>query len=88
MEKPSKVIGRNSVDSMTSGIVYGNASMIDGMVERIEEELGDHVRVIATGGLAELIVPYCRTQVFLEQDLMLKGLCQIYAKNVRKSEKT
>ncbi len=86
MEKPARVIGRNSVDSMTSGIVYGNASMIDGMVERIEEELGEHVRVIATGGLAELIVPYCRTRIFLEPDLMLKGLCQIYTKNIMKTD--
>ena len=83
MEKPSRVIGRNSIDSMTSGIVYGNASMIDGMVERIEEELGQTVNVVTTGGLAELITPYCRTKVNLDPDLMLKGLYLIYVKNCK-----
>ena len=81
MEKPERVIGKNSVDSMTSGIVYGNASMIDGMTERIEEELGEHVNVIATGGLAELITPFCRTRVYLDPDLMLKGLYLIFVRN-------
>ncbi|MDD4328247.1 MAG: type III pantothenate kinase [Eubacteriales bacterium] len=83
MEKPACVIGRNSIDSMTSGIVYGNASMIDGMVERIEEELGQHVSVIATGGLAELITPFCKCKVMLDPDLMLKGLFLIYRKNMK-----
>ena len=83
IEKPARVIGRNTVDSMTSGIVFGNASMMDGMADRIEEELGQPVTVIATGGLAGLIAPYCRRTVLYDPDLMLKGLFRIYRKNTR-----
>jgi type III pantothenate kinase len=83
IEKPARVIGRNTVDSMTSGIVFGNASMMDGMADRIEEELGQPVTVIATGGLAGLIAPYCRRTVLHDPDLMLKGLYLIYRKNTR-----
>ncbi|MHB1454358.1 MAG: type III pantothenate kinase [Saccharofermentanales bacterium] len=83
IEKPARVIGRNTIDSMTSGIVYGNASMMDGMADRIEEEIGQTVTVIATGGLAGLISPYCRRQVIYDPDLMLKGLYLIYMKNIK-----
>ncbi|MHB8962632.1 MAG: type III pantothenate kinase [Saccharofermentanales bacterium] len=83
IEKPARVVGRNTVDSMTSGIVYGNASMMDGMADRIEEELGQEVTVIATGGLAGLISPFCRREVIHDPDLMLKGLYLIYMKNVK-----
>ncbi len=83
IEKPARVIGRNTIDSMTSGIVYGNASMIDGMIDRIREELGREVTVVATGGLAGLIAPFCRHPILHDPDLMLKGLYRIYAKNVK-----
>lgn len=83
IEKPARVVGRNTIDSMTSGIVYGNASMMDGMADRIEEELGQEVTVIATGGLAGLISPFCRREVIHDPDLMLKGLYLIYMKNIK-----
>ena len=67
---------------MKSGAVYGNAAMIDGTVDRIENELGEKVTVIATGGLAQSIVPFCkREDIILDNDLLLKGLRILYDKN-------
>lgn len=83
-DEPRKVIGTTSVDSMQSGLIYGNAAMIDGIIDRIEGELGETVRVIATGGLASSIVPHCRREVTIEDNLLLEGLRTIYYKNKRK----
>ncbi len=80
-EKPKKVIGSNTVDCIKSGMLYGNAGMLDGLVERINEELGEKCNVIATGGLANIIVPLCKTEITLDEDLLLKGLMIIYNKN-------
>ncbi|WP_294406782.1 type III pantothenate kinase [uncultured Ruminococcus sp.] len=80
-EKPKKVIGTNTVDCMKSGIMYSNACAIDGLVERIEEELGEKCTVIATGGLAGVITPLCKRDIILDDDLLLKGLMIIYNKN-------
>ncbi len=79
--KPKKIYGSNTVDCMTSGAVYGSAAMVDGMIERITEELGQHPVVIATGGIAKAIVPYCKHQVLLNEDLLLQGLATLYYKN-------
>lgn len=79
--KPSNVIGTNTIDSLKSGLLYGNASMVDGMIDRIEEELGEKATVIATGGLAGYIVPYCRHSIKYDEGLLLKGLLLIYNKN-------
>lgn len=81
IEAPKKVIGRNTIDCMKSGIVYSNAAALDGIIERIEEELGSRTTVIATGGLAKKIVPHCRKEIYLDEDLLLKGLQIIYEKN-------
>ena len=81
LDQPSKVIGKNTVDCMRSGMMYGTAAMIDGLVERIEEELGHRCTIIATGGLAQFITPLCRREIILEKDLLLKGLNIIYKKN-------
>lgn len=81
LDKPKKVIGSNTIDAMKSGILYGEASRIDGMIDRFEEELGCKTTVIATGGLAGTIIPHCRHEISLEPDLMLKGLKIIYDKN-------
>ncbi len=81
LDKPGKVIGRNTVDCMRSGMMYGTAAMLDGLVERIEEELGHSCTLVATGGMAQFITPLCRRQVVLEKDLLLKGLNIIYKKN-------
>jgi len=81
VEKPKKVIATNTVDAMRSGAVYATASMIDGMVERMEEELGCSCKVIATGGLAHIITPYCKKEIVCDDDLLMKGLWVLYEKN-------
>lgn len=81
LDEPKGLIGKNTVDCMKSGIIYSNAASIDGIVERIEEELGQKVTVIATGGLARKVVPYCKREVILDDSLLLKGLKIIYYKN-------
>ncbi len=81
LDKPKQVIGKNTVDCMRSGMMYGTASMIDGLVDRIEEELGHKSTLIATGGMAQFIAPLCHHEIILEKDLLLKGLNLIYKKN-------
>ena len=78
---PRKVIGSNTIDSMKSGMIYGNAAILDGLIERIEEDLGERCTIVATGGLADAIVPHCKREIILDDDLMLKGLKIIYEKN-------
>ena len=85
LEQPKRVIGKNTVDCMRSGIMYGTAAMIDGMLDRIEGELGTSATVVATGGIAQFIIPLCHREINLEKDLMLKGLNLIYQKNKGKS---
>ncbi len=81
LKKPLKIIGKNTIDSMCSGIMYGTASMLDGMIERMEKELGKEMIAIVTGGMAEFIVPICNHEMYLEKDLLLKGLNIIYKSN-------
>ncbi len=81
LDQPKQVIGKNTVDCMRSGIMYGTAAMIDGLVERMEEELGHRCTLIATGGLAQFITPLCKREIILDKDLLLKGLNIIYRKN-------
>ena len=78
---PKKVIATNTVDSMRSGAVYGTAAMLDGMIERMEAELSEKCTVVATGGLASSIIPYCRREIICDDDLLLKGLWILYKKN-------
>lgn len=81
-EAPDKVIGKNTMDCMNSGIIYGNAACIDGVIERMEAELGYELSVIATGGLARTIIPHCKKKIVEDQALLLKGLKIIYDKNI------
>lgn len=81
LDKPKNIIGKNTVDCMRSGMMYGTAAMLDGVIERIEEELGHSATLIATGGLAQFIISLCRREIILEKDLLLKGLNIIYKKN-------
>lgn len=78
---PKKQIASNTMDAIKSGIIYGEASRIDGMIERFEQELGYDTKVVATGGLASVIVPHCTHEIVTDPDLMLKGLKMIYDKN-------
>ena len=84
LDPPKKVIGSNTVDCMRSGIIYSNASSIDGVIERIEEELGEKCTVISTGGMSKTIIPYCKREIILDDMLLLKGLMIIYHKNCSK----
>ena len=81
LEVPPHVIGKNTLNCMQSGSLYGTAAMIDGMIDRMEEELGESATVIATGGLARFVTPLCKRQIQLDDGLLLKGLWIIYQKN-------
>lgn len=83
LDQPKNVIGKNTVDCMRSGMMYGTAAMLDGLIDRIEEELEHPSTLIATGGLAQFITPLCKHQIILEKNLLLKGLNLIYKKNKR-----
>ena len=78
---PKKVIATNTVDCMRSGAVFGSAAILDGMIDRMEAELGEACRLVATGGLAKHIVPFCRREIIVDDDLLLKGLWVLWEKN-------
>ncbi len=84
IEAPAKVVSSNTIECMQSGLIYGSAAMIDGSIDRIETELGFKVTAIATGGLAETVVPHCRRKIILDGNLILEGLRIIYEKNKKK----
>ena len=75
------VIGSNTIDCLQSGLVYGTAAMLDGLIERMEEELGYSATVVATGGLSKEIIPLCRKDIIYNENLLLDGLRIIYEKN-------
>lgn len=81
IEAPSSPIGSNTEDCIRSGLLYGTASMVDGMVKSFEQELAEKTTVIATGGLASLIVPLCKSNIIVDDNLLLEGLRIIYSKN-------
>ncbi len=81
IDTPKHVLGKNTIECMKSGVLYSNAAAIDGIVDRVEEELGEKATVIATGGLAKKIVSHCKKEIILDEDLLLKGLLVIYEKN-------
>lgn len=79
---PKRVVCSNTVECMQSGAVYGHAAMLDGLIDRVEEELGTPMAaVVATGGLASMVVPLCKRKIAVEESLMLRGLKLIYDKN-------
>lgn len=81
LDVPKRVVGRNTVDCMQSGLLYGTAAMIDGMISRTEAELGCKTKVIATGGLSKYILPLCKEKIIYDEDLLLKGLNILYKRN-------
>ena len=81
IEPPNRLIGKNTVDCMKSGVFYGNAALLDGMLERMEEEMGEKLTIVATGGLAKALIPHCKHKIILDDALLLKGLKIIYEKN-------
>ena len=78
LEAPKSVIGTNTVDSMNSGAVFGNAAMLDGMLDRIEAEIGEKATIVATGGLSRFITAHCKHNIIYDENLLLKGLWIIY----------
>jgi type III pantothenate kinase len=83
---PRSAIGKNTIDSLRAGLLFGTASEVDGMVERMQKELGGDATVVATGGLAEVVVPLCQTIDHHEPWLTLEGLRLIYEKNTARDE--
>ena len=84
LDAPKKCISTDTIEAMRSGSVYGTAAMLDGMIERMEDELGESATVIATGGLGGIVIPHCRREVIYEKNLLLNGLWELYQKNKRK----
>ncbi|HOP56832.1 MAG TPA: type III pantothenate kinase [Bacillota bacterium] len=85
LEKPSKLLGTNSPDSIKSGLIYGHASMVDGLVARVRKQTGNpDLAVVLTGGNAKIIYPECQAKMTLDEDLILKGLLLVAGMNATK----
>jgi len=82
LEDPGSLIGKNTVDSMKSGVVYGTSAMLDGLVGRFREELSGglstDICVVASGGFARSIIPHCREKITIDDNIVLEGLKIIY----------
>ncbi len=78
---PDSVIGTNTVDCMRSGLIFGTAAMIDGMIDRIADELGEFPTVVATGGLSREVIVNCKSDIMYNENLLLDGLKEIYERN-------
>ncbi len=81
LDAPSSVIAKNTADCMKSGVIFGNASMVDGMIERIENEMKESLNVLITGGYASAVLPYCKRNMTYDEHLVIRGLNIIYKKN-------
>lgn len=83
LDQPKRAIGRNTIDCMRSGIMLGAACMLDGLIQRMEEELGAKTTVVVTGGIARFVIPMCKTPMIYDKDLIIKGLAALYWENKR-----
>jgi len=83
LTRPAGILGRNTVDAMRAGSVYGSASMVDGMIGRLEEATEPAAAVVATGAGVDDILPYCRREIIRNLDLLLEGLWLLYQKNTQ-----
>nr|MCR5647587.1 type III pantothenate kinase [Acholeplasmatales bacterium] len=81
LDDPKVLIGKNTIDCMKSGIIYGNVALVDGLIDRIKEELDEDYVVIATGGLSKLVIKHSKHNIIYDENLLLKGLYYIYKKN-------
>lgn len=80
-DTPARVIGRSTAECMQSGIIFGAAAQLDGIIDRIEQELGEPVTAIATGGFSPTIIRHCRREFIYNENLVLDGLRIIFDKN-------
>lgn len=83
LDQPKRAIGRNTIDCMRSGIMMGTACMLDGMISRMEAELGQPATVVVTGGIARFVIPMCSKPMIYDKDLIVKGLAALYRDNKR-----
>lgn len=81
IEAPRSIIGRNTTECMKSGVIYGFASMVDGLIDRLTLELGYKPTVVVTGGNSRFIIPYCTHEFHYDEYLLLKGMYNIYKRN-------
>ncbi len=83
LNAPAVLLGKNTIECMRSGVVFGHAAMVDGLIDRMEEELGVTFEKIATGGLSQVIIPHCHHEITIDQNLVLEGIRLIYVKNCK-----
>lgn len=83
LEAPPCAIGKNTIEAMQSGLIFGHAALLDGMIDRVQKELNGTATIIATGGLAPLIIPYCNHHIIYDDTLLIKGMLLIYKKNIK-----
>lgn len=81
LEECENLIGKNTIECIQSGSIYGHAAMVDGIIHRIKRQVGQHATVIATGGLSQLIITHCEEEIIYDEHLLLKGLFLLYMKN-------
>lgn len=81
LSAPPQVICGETVQAMCSGSVYGAAAMVDGLVERMEKELGEPLTAVITGGIGTIVAPHCQRKAAFVPDLLLHGLQRLYERN-------
>lgn len=82
IEPPASILGRSTIDAMRAGVVYGNAGMIDSLIQRMEEAAAPVASVIMTGENTEFILKHCKRQIIYDKDLIINGLYYLYQKNI------
>lgn len=84
LQTPKTVLCNNTISCMQSGVIYGAACEVDGMIDRIKNEIKcPDLKIVATGGLSSLIIPLCKHEIILDDNLVLEGLLEIYNKNIK-----
>lgn len=86
IEVPKNVLGKNTIECMQSGVTYGMAAQIDGLIEMIKAEVKENFDIYITGGLSEVIIPLLTHEVIVEKNLIYKGLYEIYKRNIKTQE--
>ena len=82
LDVPKRTIGKNTIECMRNGIMYGNAAMLDGLIDRMEAELGEPATLVATVGMSRFITPLCTHKIIYDADLLLRGLLILYRQNM------